>query len=116
MFATFVTWLNKQLKNGLGEGVIAVNFNLYENAENDTLFDVQVVGCPSFDSQDEDWACHEIFSSGEDLFTFKSDSWESAEEDFDKLLLAYLKSEASLLSDYAHIAFGFVDGDLHIVR
>ena len=37
-----------------------INGNLYES-EDDNRFDVQLVGCPEFDEENEDWACNEVF-------------------------------------------------------
>ena len=108
----FKKWLDAQLKNGLPEEVVAINFNLYEG-EKDGHYDAQIVGCPSYDPDDSDWACDELFSSEEDLYHFKSGEWEVALEDFQKTLEEYLESTPeSILHKYDHITIGFVDGDL----
>ena len=111
----FQTWLDTQLEKPIPAEVIAFNFNLYEDDEEE--FDVQIVGCPSYDADDSDWACDAIFSSEEDLFHFKSEDWETALEDFQAILEGYLASGAkNALTDSKYIAMGFVDGDLIPIR
>ena len=111
----FQTWLEKQLEKPIPAEVIAFNFNLYE--EDETEFDVQIVGCPSYDADDSDWACDAIFSSEEDLFHFSSKDWETALEDFQAILENYLASGVkNALTDSKYIAMGFVDGDLIPIR
>ena len=111
----FQTWLEKQLEKPIPAEVIAFNFNLYEDDEEE--FDVQIVGCSSYDADDSDWACDAIFSSEEDLFHFKSEDWETALEDFQAILEGYLASGAkNALTDSKYIAMGFVDGDLIPIR
>ena len=95
------------------EEVVAFNFNLYEDDEEE----LQIVGCPSYDANDSDWACDDIFSSEEDLFHFESEDWETALEDFQAILEEYLASGAkNALTDSKYIAMGFVDGDLIPIR
>ena len=111
----FQTWLEKQLEKPIPTEVVAFNFNLYE--EDETEFDVQIVGCPSYDADDSDWACNDIFSSEEDLFHFTATDWETALEDFQAILENYLASGVkNALTDSKYIAMGFVDGDLIPIR
>ena len=111
----FQTWLERQLNKPIPAEVVAFNFNLYEDDEEE--FDVQIVGCPSYDADDSDWACDAIFSSEEDLFHFESEDWETALEDFQAILENYLASGAkNALTDSKYIAMGFVDGDLIPIR
>lgn len=108
----FEDWIEKQLLKPFPESVIAINFNLYET-DDENLFDAQIVGCEHYDANDDDWACNTVFSSGEDLFQFRSDDWESALSDFKNILCNYLHTHPKTkLNKFEHISFGFVDGDL----
>lgn len=116
MIKDFAKWVKEQLKKGVPEEVKAFNFNLYESDE-ETEFDIQLVGCPQFDADNDDWACDEIFSSGEDLFRFKAEDWEKAEIEAQKIIMTYLESDnCDEVFKGKHIAYGFVDGDLHLIR
>lgn len=110
----FKNWLDSQLKKEMPEGIVAFNFNLYESERSDTDFDAQLVGCHRYDADDPDWACEAIFSSEEDLYSFQAADWETAQNDFEELVVAYLKTcpPSSPLRAVKHIACGFVDGDL----
>lgn len=108
----FVDWLSKIFAGGLPDGIVAFCFNLYES-EDENQFDVQLVGCPEFDEENEDWACNEVFSTGEDLFPLRADDWEDALRVFSDLLDQTLKEKRfDSVFGAKHIAFGFVDGDL----
>ena len=114
----FQKWIEIQMSKQIPEEVVAINFNLYESADDDEGFDAQIVGCPLYDANDPDWACNTIFSSEEDLFHFTSEDWETALEDFEALLRDYLSSaqEKNVLTECQYIAIGFVDGDLIPIR
>ena len=114
-YENFETWLNKQLGGTVPANVIAFNFNLYEKS--DTEFDLQCIGSPEYDPDDSDWACNEIFSSGEDLCPLTAADWEACLEKAVEYLKKYLLSGqyAALLSGAKAVTVGFVDGDLEVV-
>ena len=68
-YNNFTSWLDEILKNPLPENTKGINFNLYEE-ENPHTYGIQFVATKSFDLDDEDWACDEIFSSGENMYFF----------------------------------------------
>lgn len=112
---TFDVWLGGILKN-FDLDAKAFNFNIYENKKD---FSVEFVATSSFDPDDEDWACDEIYASRNDNneFYFDASDWESAEEKVQELITEYLKN-----GEYSHklksvqaVACGFVDGDLTIL-
>ena len=112
----FMKWVDKHLSLAESLNVKAFNFNLYE-CDEETEFDIQLVGSSYYDSENDDWACDTIFSSEEDLFTINSDDWEMALEQCIELVKEYAKS-----GDLKHIFLGaervtagFVDGDLEII-
>ena len=112
----FFEWLDAILKNELSGDIKAINFNLYEDADN--KWSIELVGTASFDKDDDDWACDEVFTTRDDPFVVKSkNDWESMEVFFIGLVNEYLSSGkyADKLKEYQAIGIGFVDGDLHIL-
>ena len=112
----FFEWLDAILKNELSGDIKAINFNLYEDADN--KWSIELVGTASFDKDDDDWACDEVFTTRDDPFVVKSkNDWESMEEFFIGLVNEYLSAGkyADKLKEYQAIGIGFVDGDLHIL-
>ena len=119
-YTAFAAWLDAALGvESLPEEIVAFNFNLYESAEDaePPLFDVQLIGAPSYDPDDSDWACEEIFSTGENLFTGAAEDWETFLADVIKLAEEYLScgQYADFLRSKQALTAGFVDGDLEVV-
>ena len=116
-YSLFEEWLFQSFNNeSLSDDIVAFCFNLYES-DNNCQFDVQLVGCSQFDSEEDDWACSAIFTTGENLFSFEASDWENALESFSQVLIKII--ECATFKDAfrnKHIAYGFVDGDLSIVR
>jgi len=114
----FFTWIDQALSAELPSTVQAFNFNLYE-AKGD--WHVQVVGAGSFSIEDEDWACDEVFTTGENIFIVKrkeaGQGWEDALKYFVALAKTYLKEgkHAALLKSKKAVGIGFVDGDLELL-
>lgn len=107
-----ITWLTPHLQ-ALPAEAKALCLNLYESEE-EGEFDAQLVACAAYDREDPDWACEDIFSTGEELFGFSSEDWEAALD-----LMLETMSEAiadGILPDaIEYVAVGFVDGDLEEV-
>ena len=115
----FNAWADRLLTQAMSSSVVAYNFNLYEHA---TQFAIQLVGTRSFDMKDQDWACDEIFSSGEDLFSLPhavvGDRWEKGLEAAKSLVESYLHhgSKAEVLKASSGVGVGFVDGDIEFAH
>jgi hypothetical protein len=111
----FNAWADRILTQPLSSSVVAYNFNLYEHADE---FAIQLVGTRSFDLRDEDWACDEIYSSGEDLFCLPhkvvGNRWEKGLEAAKSLVENYLchGTKAGVLKASSGVGVGFVDGDI----
>ena len=107
-----ITWLTPHLQ-ALPAEAKALCLNLYESEE-EGEFDAQLVACAAYDREDPDWACEDIYSTGEELFGFSSEDWEAALD-----LMLETMSEAiadGILPDaIEYVAVGFVDGDLEEV-
>ena len=113
-YTDFAGWLDIVLAPALPEGIKAFCFNLYEDAEDAHLFAFQLIGAPSYDPMMPDWACEEVYSTGEYLFLHRSVSWETCLEEGEALIRRYLNLglyRSKLLAADA-VAVGFVDGDL----
>ena len=70
------------------------------------------------DEENDDWACNEVFSTGDDLFVFELEAdWEDVAEEFCTTVKQYLKEgkNKDQLTQYDAIAAGFVDGDLETI-
>lgn len=97
--------------------VIGFCVNLYEGENNN--FYAELVATNSFGSQNEDWACDEIFASREDNmeYEFISNNYETALDKIKTELVKYLASGkySKKLKQAKGIAYGFVDGDLTLI-
>lgn len=116
MYEDFSAWLDEKLENGLPENAAAVSFNIYE--EGDGGWTIQLIASDRYDTEDDSWACYEVYSTGEDLFFWENDyPWEEAEEDALDLIRRYLEEGeyAQMLKSLRAVGAGFVDGDLHIM-
>ncbi len=119
-FEIFSEWLNKILDIGLPNSIIALNFNLYEGAEQ--TYDMQLIGSDEFDENDSDWACNEIFTTGENLCyiprTNEIANWENGFVAIKEIINEYLTKGkyANYLKNFTAIGAGFVDGDLEILH
>lgn len=116
MYIDFEMWLNRILQENLPIDAVAVNFNLYE--EVDSNWSIQLVATERFDEEDEDWVCDEVFTTGEDLFSWQQDTgWEEILDISTEMVNAYLEKGkyADDLKKYAAVGIGFVDGDVSIL-
>lgn len=119
IYDDFSKWLDKHLSEDLPSDIAAVNFNLYEGSEQ--TYDVELVGCVTFDESDGDWACDAIFSTEEDLFfvsrTEDIAQWEQGLSFITALLEKYLNegNYSDKLKNYLAVGIGFVDGDINIL-
>ena len=59
---TFESWLSNSLSQEIPDSVRAFSFNLYEPAlVDDVKFGVELIGAESFNEDDSDWACDEVW-------------------------------------------------------
>lgn len=72
-----------------------------------------------FDANDGDWACDEIFTTGENLFIWNQHSdWEKILDVASDLVNQYLEcgQYTADLKKYMAVGIGFVDGDIKILN
>ena len=113
--SSFYNWLENALKK-LPSDVEAINFNLYE--DNCDKWSVELVGTSTFDENNSDWACSEIYTTRETPYVLRKKSdWKAIENLFTTFLLNYLErgKYAHILKECRGIGIGFVDGDLSIL-
>ena len=113
----FFAWVDSVLDQPIPAAVVAFNFNLYEAP---FTWDVQLVGAPSFDAANPDWACDDIFDSGRPFFGLRraaGETWEQALETAIDLVRNYLRDgrDGDRLRAARGVGVGFVDGDLQLV-
>lgn len=117
-YEEFSKWLEGNLEQ-LPSDVVAVNFNLYEGA--DQTYDIQLIGTDAFDEEDEEWACEEIFTTGENIFllprTNDIENWEEGLSFIIKMVAKYLDNGkyANILKGLQAVGIGFVDGDIELL-
>lgn len=115
----FALWADEVLSSGLPEGIAAFHLNLYDSP---TSHDVEIVGCPTYDPNNSDWACDDMFMSGGPRFGLPHEAvgthWEQGLNAAVQVLKVYLGSDsvgAKRLRDARAVSAGFVNGDLHLV-
>lgn len=96
------------------------SFNLIESCGD---FSIELVGTASFDEDDQDWACDEIFEPNRRAISipekYSGLQWEICLDNMQTLLIDYMKSNekgALVLQRAEGIGIGFVDGDLIVVK
>ena len=119
MYDLLVEWIDEALEQEIPEGVVAACFNIYEDGDNS--WSMELVGCSSFEPDDDDWACDEVsdFETRDNPFTWSFEGdWEAVLVDIGAKLTKYLETDtnADKLNKLSGVAVGFVDGDLVILK
>ena len=115
-YSVFEKWVDETLSAELSDEIVAFCFNLYDDGDGN--WSAEIIGAGSFDEENSDWACDEVFSSRKTPLRWKSNkSWEKVLSSFQSVLNTYLKQgkHARLLLEKKGLGFGFVDGDLVLV-
>lgn len=115
-YTPFSWWLDSVLEKSLPDETVAINFNLYEDGK--SHWSMELVATSSFDKENDDWACDELFTTRDNPFEWQEDC------DFNRTLhfaeeiirryLAEGKYKDELIR-YSAIGVGFVDGDILLV-
>lgn len=112
-YKAFEKWVDATLSADLPEGIEAFCFNLYDDGKGQ--WSAEIVGAESFNPENSDWACDEVFDNREKPLKWSSrQSWEKILAQMESHLKKYLKKGkyASLLRSMKGLGLGFVDGDL----
>ena len=112
----FFEWLDLILKNELNSEIKAINFNLYEDTDN--KWSVELVGTFSFDRDNDDWACDEVFDTRDNTLSWvQNTTWEDVLQEAIGKIQKYIEvgKYAEQMRTYSGVGVGFVDGDITIV-
>lgn len=115
-FMNIEKWIDSVLENTLPEQVIAIAFNLYEDIDNQ--WSIEMVGTNSFDTEDADWVCDEVFNTRDELQSWTQKSkWEVILQEVSDKIKIYIQTGkySEKLKSYQGVGVGFVDGDIIIV-
>ena len=112
----FAAWLDNALAEKIPRRVVAFNFNLYEGEDS---YHVDLIGAPSYNPRNSEWACTELFAAREPVFEIPRSSriktWRRAQSVALELIRSYLgrdHTNAQRLKNARAVTVGFVDGDL----
>lgn len=126
IYEEFAHWLDDLLENNdMPAETKAFCFNLYEESEEDHIYGVQLVAACEFDPDDKDgeWACEEVWSCEENIFTVDTSDEKDTGREHAQALIREMAEEYLSGGGYKDIingvkgtAIGFVDGDLEIIK
>lgn len=114
----FNQWLEGLLSANLPNNIVAFNFNLYEGQDE---FHIQLIGADNYDENDEEWACDEVYTSGEDIYVLEfkdsENNWQAGLEEAKILINNFLSTndKSVKLKAAKAVAVGFVDGNLEVL-
>lgn len=112
-YIKFATWLDSVLQMNIPSDVVAFCFNLYEDA--DKKWTLELIGASSFDKDNNDWACDEVFTTRENPLSWNDKKeWKEVLGESEAIIKEYLKKGKyrKELKERRGLAVGFVDGDL----
>jgi len=118
IYNEFKKWIDEILSDNISNDVIAFNFNLYEAEDS---YHIQLIGASTFSEEDQDWACYEVFSTGENIFIINrkiaGQEWEQGLKFSKNMIMKYLEKGKNnyKLKEKQAVGIGFVDGDLEIL-
>ena len=125
IYEEFSHWLDDLLENNdMPDETKAYCFNLYEESDEEHIYAVQLIAAGEFDPDDEEggWACDEVWSCEENVFTIDTSDeedtgWKHAQELFCEMIEEYLSDGkyGHILKDSKGVAAGFVDGNLELL-
>ena len=113
----FARWLDRELSRPIPHGVVAYCINIYDGG--DRRWSSELVGCASFDEQNSDWACDELYATRLNALSWRGDEhWRNVLEQLASFLHRYQREgrRAAILNVAEGVAVGFVDGNLIITK
>lgn len=112
-YSKFELWLDGALSRDITHDVVAFCFNLYQDSN--SYWTIELIGANSFDANNNDWACDEVFSTRDYPLTWHQDAkWSKISLLVQRHIKRYMKQgkNKQILMGRKAIAVGFVDGDL----
>lgn len=114
---SFCAWLDSVLSQPLPENIAAFSLNLYDGS---STYDIELIAAPTYDPNNEDWACDDIFMS--ERFELPQDivgnHWEQGLVNVLQLAKLYITRQsagAKIICSTQAFTVGFVDGNLSTV-
>lgn len=126
IYEEFSHWLDDLLENNtMPENTQAFCFNLYDESDEEHLYAAQIVAAGEFDPADEngEWACDEVWSCEENVFTVDTSDeedtgWKHAQDLFREMIEEYISNGkyGHILKESKGVAVGFIDGELELLN
>lgn len=116
MYEDFAKWLDAVLDSNMPIEGVAVNFNIYDEGDNEWSIQLAMTG--SYNEDDDEWACDEVFTSEEDIYTWSQESyWEEIMNISCVMISDYLQKGkyAEALKGYKAVTCGFIDEDIETI-
>ena len=115
----YAKWLDAICQRPIPPDAVAFCVNLYDSSGAGS-WDAELIGSPTFDPLNEDWACDDIFNSGpRDRFELPTSvvggGWEAAMQlfaDWTRSFCADPANHGDVLRQSRAVAVGFVEGSL----
>jgi hypothetical protein len=119
----FINWLNASMIENIPKTVQGFHFNLFEPAnEPNVNFGIDLIGSNSFNNDDPDWPCNEIWEPEQRYLlipaTYTGDDWYECLKRMKVLIGRCLETDSESirkLKSVKGIGLGFVDGDIEIL-
>jgi hypothetical protein len=119
LYRRFAAWTDHACSRTIPEAALAFSFNLAETSD---AFVVELIGSPTFEPENPDWACDEVFEVRDPEFALPhaevGNEWERVLRIAVTMVRRYLQDTTNAggrLREATVVAVGFVDGDLEIV-
>ena len=112
-YKALARWLDDALSEELPYGIEAFCFNLYDDGNG--IWSIELIGSSSFDKDNTDWPCDEIYTNRNTPLRWKSrKTWEGIQSLVESHLKYYIRKgkHRDILTSKKGIGLGFVDGDL----
>ena len=116
-YGRFARWLDRELSRPIPHGVVAYCVNIYDGGSG--RWSAELVGCASFDEQNSDWTCDELYATRLNALSWRGDEhWRNVLEQLASFLHRYQREgrRATILNVAEGVAVGFVDGNLIITK
>lgn len=116
-YSSFEKWIDRTLSANIPNSIEAFCINIYEDGGG--RYSIELIGAGSFDKENSDWACDEVFTNREEPLKWKSNkSWKETQTCVEGVVRQYLINGkyASVLLSKKGIGVGFVDGGLVLLE
>ena len=115
-YTEFEKWLDKSMCFNIPKDVVAFCFNIYDDGN--SRWSIELVGASSFDAENSDWPCDEVFTTRDNPFIWHEDvEWAQILNEVQVIVKKYLEigRYGKTMRQYKGIGLGFVEGDLIIM-